>query len=344
MTEPVLARGGGGDRAGGRAAGADRGNRALGAAMTAFHFLSAALFMTFYTGRTRWIPPGMEGFTNGQAPYPFRYRVLAPLLARASATLTHLPLALVYAALGTLAVFGLLLVFERLLAEFARRDLARVLAPAILYPVAWNYCGLNLMYFPFDMPGLFFMVAACLCLVRRSWPLYYALFVLGTLNRETTWFWTVLFLLVEFRRLPFRALTAHLAAQAAIWVGLKIALYDLFPGSERALFATMLPKNLDTWHGMLTLHGTGLKDWAKAVLMFGGLWLAVPFVLRGQPRFVQRTLWGVVPFVAAMIIVGTIDEARVYGEILPLVTLPVLIWLARRIEAGAPPLLTAEAP
>lgn len=317
------------------AAGGGRSAFGWPAAVAALYFLCAALLVAFYTVRTIWVLPyGMDGFTYGEPPYPFRYRILVPLLARGLVAATHIPLAWAYAALATLSVFGLLLVFDRTLADYVRRDTARVLAPFVLYPLAWNYCGLNLLYFPFDLPGVFFFAAAMLAVTRRQWWLYYPLFAIATLNRETTWFFTVVFLFVAFRRLPARGLAAHVVAQAALWVAIKVALYHAYPGAEPHLFANMITRNLETWRGMLTLRGSGLKDWAKLGLMFGGLHLALPWTWRGRPEPVQRALLAAPLFVLPMLLVGTIDEARVYGELVTVIATPTLLWLAVRLEVG----------
>jgi len=311
------------------------GGRGWPAAITAAYFLCSALFVTFYTMRTVWVLPwGMTGFTYGEPPYPFRYRVLVPLLARNLAAWTHVPLAIVYGALATLAVFGLLLVYDRYLAQFtARRDTARVLALGILYPLAWNYCGLNLMYFPFDLPGVFFFTAALLALTRGRWSAYYLLFALATVNRETTWFFTVVCLFVWAGRMPARTLAAHVLAQAAIWIAIKTVLFHAYAGAGQGLFANMIAQNLATFRGMLTLQGSGPKDWAKLFLMFGSLWLVLPFVWRGRPEAVRRTLLAAPVFILPMLIVGTIDEARVYGELIPLIATPVLLHAASRLES-----------
>jgi hypothetical protein len=304
-----------------------RGSRALALLFPVFAFLCAALFMALYTARTRWISPGMDAFTHDAAPYPFRFRILIPGIARFLNETAHVPLGIAYAAIGTLAVFALLLVYERFLALWLERDFARVLAFGLLYPMAWNYLGLNLMYFPFDLPGLCFFTAGLLLLVRRQWLLYYPLFALATINRETTWFLTVVFLFTEWGRMRKGALLAHVLAQAVLWVAIKAALYQAFPGAERALFGSLWWKNQATLVGMFTLRDNGLKDWAKLFLMFGGFWMLVPFVWRGQPPFVRRALLAAPVLIAPMFLVGTIDEARQFPELIPLIATPVLLRL-----------------
>ena len=286
----------------------------------------AALFVDAYTAMTRWISPGMDAFTHDGAPFPFRYRVLVPGLARLAEG-AGVPLHLAYFALATLAVFGLLLAYDRFLALFVRRDVARVLALGILYPLAWNYLGLNRMYFPFDMPGIALFTLGLVFLARRQWFLFYPLFALATVNRETTWFLTVILIAVEWGRIPGRMLLLHVVAQAAIWVAVKFALAQAYPGGPQ--FANMIGQNVRTWTGMLTF--TNLKDWGKLLLMFGGLWLLVPFVLREQPRFVRRALLTFPVFLLPMLVVGTIDEARLYAEWVPLVATACLLALATRL-------------
>jgi len=167
--------------------------------------LLALLFMAAYTSITSWPAAGMTGFTEGDVGGPFRYRILVPLLARAAAAVLSRPLLFwIYGAIGSLAVFGLLLAYRALLRSFVRPELATLLAPVILYPTAWNYIALNRLYFPFDMPAMFFFVAGWLAIQRRRWALYYPLLALATLNRETSWVLPVVFALVEYGRLRSR--------------------------------------------------------------------------------------------------------------------------------------------
>jgi hypothetical protein len=270
----------------------------------------------------------MYAFTHDGAPFPFRYRVLVPGLARLAEG-AGVPLPWAYFALATLAVFGLLLAFDRFLAQFVRRDIARVLAFGILYPLSWNYFGLNRMYFPFDLPGVALFTLGLVFLVRRSWLLYYPLFILATINRETTWLLTLVLVVTAWDRMPRRALLLHVLAQGMLWVGIKAGLAALYPGGPQ--FANMAAQNLSTWRGMLTFSGNGAKDWAKLLLLFGGMAWLVPFALREAPRFFRRA-WLVFPlFLVPMLVVGTIDEARLYAEWIPLAAAPVLLALARRL-------------
>ena len=307
----------------------------------AVYGLLALLFMGAYTSVARWPAVGMAGFTDGEATGPFRYRILVPFLARtAAAVFGRDRLFWIYGALGTLALVGLMLCYRALLSAFMRPKMATLLAPAILYPAAWNYIVLNRFYFPFDVPALFFFVAGWLAILRRRWAFYYPLLALATLNREMSWVLPVVFALVERGRLPWRTWAFHVSAQCALWVAIKLALYRMLSSPDAPLFEPALPLNLETWSGMLLLRGSGLRDWAKLALVFGSLWLALPFVMRDSPQFVRRSLWVAVPVVAALFFVGIVDEVRVYAELVAPITTPVLLALARWVDSPA----SAESP
>jgi len=310
-------------------------SRALRWVTPAAYLSLAVLFITFYTVRTVWMQPqGIQGLTYSP-PFPFRYRVLSPFIAALLTRGTGVQLEWIYAAQGTLCVWGALLFFRRVLAGWMRADLARVLAPGLLYGMVWQYCAMNRLHFPFDMPAVFFFVAGWWCLLEQRWRLYYALFPLAVLNRETCLLLTLTCAAVWFRRMPGRTLALHLGAQVAIWLGLKTALWFAYPCPGNGLFIDSLAKNRDALLQVLTMRGDGPLIATKFLLWCGGLWAPLPFILRGQPEPIRRSLLVIGPFFAGLVFVGTLREMRVYGELIPLVTAPCLIWLARQLEPQA---------
>ena len=303
------------------------------AAPPGFYLLAATAFVTFYTQRTVWLPPGPQGWTDGQAPFPFRYRALplwvAGLLAKGVGR-ARLPW--IYFAIATVATCAGLLAYRAFLARFVRGRLATLLAFGLLYVMAWHYAVLNALYFPFDLPAVLFFTAGWLFCLRRSWRAYYPVFLLGCFNRETILFLAVLFALTWFGRMPRRRLALHLGAQAILYLGVKALLVRMYPAPDAALYASVWWKNRETYLGLLTLRGNGLKDWAKLVLAFGGFWWLLPFVWRAQPPEIRRSLLLVPIFVLTLQRVATIDEMRIYAELLPVVATPVLLALARWVD------------
>ena len=295
----------------------------------------AMLFMAFYTVRTTWMLPwGISGLTY-LPPWPFRYRILATLVPGALAKLTGVRLAPLYAVQGTLCVWATLLVFRRLLARFMRPGLAGVLAPGLLYGMTWHYCAMNLLYFAFDMPAVMFFVLGWYLMLERRWALYYPVFALAVFNRETCLVLTGVFALVGFRRMPARTLLAHVAAQTVLWLGIKAGLWFAFAPQGHQLYIDSLAKNRETLMQMVTLKREGLKVATKFVLWCGGLWAVLPFIAGRQPEPVRRSLLVIAPFFLGMVFVGTLREMRIYGELIPIVMTPCLIWVARQLEPAA---------
>jgi hypothetical protein len=83
---------------------------------------------------------------------------------------------------------------------------------------------------------------------------------------------------------------------------------------------------------MLALRGNAIKDWAKLALAFGGLWWIVPWLIRGQPRFVRRCLLVALPAIAGAASRAILDEVRVYGELIPVVLTPVVYFVAEKLN------------
>jgi len=304
----------------------------------AYYLLAATALVTFYTQRAVWLAPGMAGWTNGEAPFPFRYRALPMWIAQLGAdALGPSRLPAIYFGIATLSAWGTLLACRELIATWLPRRLAAVLALGVVFPLAWHYAILNNLYFPFDLPAVFLFTAGWLFCLRRVWWGYYAAFLLGCFNRETILFLSVLFGLTWFRRLRGRELALHLAAQLLVYAAAKAVLREVFASPEGSLFATVWWKNRSTYLGLLTLRENGLKDWLKLLLAFGGFWWLLPFIWKRQPPEVKRALLLVPVFVLALQGVATMDEMRIYAELQPVIALPVLLALGGWLVAEHAP-------
>ena len=292
----------------------------------------AVLFMASYTRQNTWMRPfGIEGLTYAP-PFPFRYRVLPTFLASSLARL-GLGLANAYAVQGTLFVWGALLLYRRLLARFMHPDLARLLAPGLLYSLGWQYCVLNDLYFPFDLPGVFFFVTGWCWILERRWSLFYPTFVLATLNRETSLILTLIVAIVGYRRMPARALALHVGVQLTLWIGIKSILYSAFPAHGESLYMSTIEYNRDMLLGILGLTPRGLHNALKFALWGGGVWLTLPFIVRGQPEVIRRSLLAIIPFLAGLLLVARLYEMRVYGEVVCIVVTAPLVRVAGELTA-----------
>lgn len=252
------------------------------------------------------------------AKKPFQYRILVPLLARALHSGLHLPLMAAYQGLEIAATLALLVAFRRYLALFFPREFCWFAPLLLLYPMLWNYCILSPLFYPYDTPAIFFFVAGLVCLLQKQWRWYYPLFVLATLNRETSVFLVFAFGLIWGRRLPWPQLAGHVLLQMALWLGIKAALAHVFaanPGD--AVFQSQVNSNRQL--GLDLLHGS-LHMVHFLVTVSGAVWLLIPVRWNRHPPLFKRLLWLLVPFGLGMSIVGVLDEVRIYSELVPLLT------------------------
>ncbi len=312
-----------------------RMSRAAGWLVPGFYLLVATMLAGIYLQMTAaWSGAAYDSYVRGTMQYPqalgpFRHRLLMPLLGRALGALPGLEPLGTFRLLTALCLWGILLAYRALLGNVLEPGRAALLAPAIGFPLLWNYCLLNRLYFPFDLPAVLFFTLGYHWIWRRRWAAYYPLLVVATLNRETAGFLIVLFALGWWGTMPGRRLAAHLAAQAALW-GLVVGGVGGLPGGRGAPLSTgWLVVNLNVVRDMLTLRGHALKDWAKLALAFGGAWWLVPWVWRAQERFVRRACLVVAPFVAVCVVRAILDEVRQYGDLIPVLTTPVVLAAAR---------------
>ena len=292
----------------------------------------------------------LEMLTAGEARLPFQYRTLVPWVAQAvHAVLPGLDLRVPYGlvdAASALAVYGAFRLFLRV---FIARPGARALAALAIYvPLFFNLAAPHRYYavfFPWDTPSVAFFTLGLYLLYRRAWWAFYPLFVVATFNRETTCFLTVFYVLTFFQEERPGRLMAHAAAQAAIWFGIKAALYTTFLGNEplsvgdSVLFANQIGRSLQI---VLTIPGL-----VYLALAMGGLWVLVAWLWPALTEARVKQAFRFVPaFLVGMVAVGELMEVRIYSELLPLATLAALC-IGRNLvgalsEGGLPP--TPRAP
>jgi hypothetical protein len=293
-------------------------------------------------------PASFAQLTEFKAAKPFQNRVLPCLLAKvlepplssAKDAFPGLPLGtgldLAYLALIGLSVFGLLFVFKELLLHFGVGWLAIPLSFTILYPTWVNHYWLNILRYPSDVPSLFFFALGLLLLLRRKWISYYVVFVLATINRETSCFLTVAMLCLFLTRDNLREMFYHWAAQFLIWMSLKAGLSLVFMNN---------PGTVIEWHNMFSnfklfrdLWSGESYDWyiklgGNANWIFfamGGLWALVPFLWNRLPQELRRLFWVIPPYALGYFLVTFLWEVRAWNEVVVLITLFVTVGLSEK--------------
>jgi hypothetical protein len=264
--------------------------------------------------------------TAGTGYIPFQFRALIPWIAGALGGSIA-----VYRWLDVVAVVGIFYSFRFLLAGLFRGRALLLLPFVVFYFLPWNYLlprGIPILL-PYDLPAVAFTALGLALLRRRAWPWYYAVLLVGCLNRETIVFLGIVFFAMELRRLPHQSLVVHLLLHAIIWLGVRFLMLGLYgdnPGTAFELYhvnsnVLHLKTNLDILlapeHLIMVLSSFGF---AWVLLIAGWKWI--------DDSFTRRALWIVPPYVILTFIAGNINEIRVFGELTPVIAMPVVVVLA----------------
>jgi hypothetical protein len=304
--------------------------------------------------------PGIniETYLQGTTPLPFQKRYLPAILIKG---MLHIPplvhfllshhLALASPALGcTLILAGISLgiagyfCIKLYRAVSPPRTLELLVYPLFLATVLVSYAvhverNTNL---PYDFPSLAFFTAGLYVIYTRKFlPLFFIVLV-GTLNRETTLFLIVIYVLdcasvqvsaenrtwwrerLRFSQIPW--LRVFLLCLA--WVVVEGALSYHFAGNDRRHAHIRISENL---------HRLKPENWPVLLNICGYL---LPFVLVLQPairpaRFGNYSL--VAPlWIAVMICYGVITETRIYGELVPYITVATVLLLEQYLGRDTP--------
>lgn len=252
---------------------------------------------------------------------PYQLRILMPLLAHWGAQFTPLDLVRCYQLLlmgFSVAFFG---VFRVYLRQFCAPRASWWLSLALAWPLFAFYS--HKWFYPYDVPAAFFAALGLLLMVQRRWALYLAVFALATLNRETSAFLTLAFVLTLWDAVPRRQFALLVASQIGIWIALRAFLSWSFASNAGRPIEWHFADNLSDLARLFTAPISFALGAAIATLV--ALWAVGAATRRAQPQFLRRASGVVWPFLAAMSVVGVWSETRLYSELIPLLLAPALI-------------------
>jgi hypothetical protein len=324
------------------------------------------LYSCFFTwnrlaNAREWPPASFERLARGEAMTPMQYRILVPMIARGAVKLAdRVPGLSTIGGLGAIrfanqmdrvkfalefaGILGLLVVFsiasrwtaEDLLEEASSGTVRRLFRWGSLFllmlALPFHYLWKRTDYsYPYDIPSITFMVAGIALIVRRNWMVFYPVFVLATLNRETSCFLVVAMVLAERRRMPARTLACHVVLQSCLWGAVKAVLWLAFRANTNSAYCNVagLFKNSIGFNLHALLKPT---SYVMLAAVYGYLWIPLLVMWRDiASRRLVALLW-LVPIVhVAMLIPGEIVEIRIYAEMLPLVIWGVMAGLLGRL-------------
>jgi|GEM_PF-973778 len=293
--------------------------------------LAAAYAVARVTFNVETIHASLAEFTAGEARRPFQYRALVPWVV---AGLRHLPalsdvsLWTLYGAVEVVAAFGVWAATASLAGALLGRPAAgRVAALAVFVPLALNLVPAwrhNNLFFPYDTASVAFFALGLSLLVRERLGWYYLVFAVATLNRETSCFLAMAYLALAWGRVPMTRAAAHVAAQAALWLALKAGLWVVFQHTEAIGFGVFVGTLAMTGRVLTAVPGV---VYALVVPLGGAATVAWLLRRRVADDRLRRLAWIVPPFLVGMALVGEVMEVRIYSELIPMVTLSLVVAL-----------------
>jgi hypothetical protein len=184
-----------------------------------------------------------------------------------------------------------------------------------------------------DPATLLLFSLAIMSIARKRTLPFYVVFLLATLNRETSLLLSGIFLVREFRQMRNLSLAGHLLLQASIWIAVKAWLAVIFrnnPGSfidfqlidhNLALIADSVASPIYLYH---------LLNLAVVLIIF---WALIRHRWPEKPIFLRRSfLITAIPLAVGVLLFGSIIELRVYHELFPflfLLSLPTIVDIFR---------------
>jgi hypothetical protein len=273
-----------------------------------------------------------------RAPRPFCYRWLSPavlhLVTQMGPTATTAASAVEWACL-----VALYYVFRAYLGRFMDAVRAAYAALSIYFvmPFVFIIPQPYTVWFPWDIPSVVFFTALLYLWHRQLWSGWYVVFLLGTLNRETTLFLLPLCALTVRSEGYPRRLLGHLAATAVLWAAVKGSLAWWFKAHDGPLWLEW-----NHYDGAQSHWQQNLSYWSQPYLWpyllsaVGFLWLLAWHLRRAAHPYLRQALV-IVPFYGlGVLLFGNVVEHRVYGDLIPVVLAPVLVWATGTAGVSAP--------
>ncbi len=305
----------------------------------------------------------LEAYAAGHAALPFQYRVFPMLVMRAFEHVgllvrlgRHMPIEepSVYALVDAGLAFAAILVAlwatgKTILHLTGDRSVARWF-PLLLLPMCHanlaNTWGLNYTA-PYDVPSVAFFAVAVWLIVTERIAWLYPVFLLATLNRETSIFLVLFYAIWQGTRTDGAAgswvagsrvagsgvagsraaIAANIAGLGAIWLVTKLVLGRMFRANlATAAGGVVVDKHLlqnlkqivepQQWPVLLSVCAFALP-----VVWLGRRWI-------GNQAYTRAMTVMMVAWLLGMMVVGTIVEIRIFAEWAALLV-PALAMMAR---------------
>jgi hypothetical protein len=293
----------------------------------------------------------LRAFAAGLAPQPFQERALTAWVLRGAnrfdspqfeATL-HRLLPAMGAGFDETTLVLLIIAWVSMAASIViTRETLRKLTGDVLFSSWAAFLVPYMAYFtyilnfgphfllPYDLPSLFFFCAGLYLLVMRRPLLLVPMIAVATLNRETSLFLIVFYLVFEASRRGDQqrrvAVLAYAGGMLAAWIAMRLVVLHLYGHNPVAAASRMA--DLKLWQNLGFLVKP--QHWPAFASVFG-FTLPIVVVYRRYlaPSFLKHGLIVVAIWFALMLFVGVLIEIRVFGELISYMSVAVGVILHR---------------
>jgi len=243
---------------------------------------------------------------------PFVYRVLIPFLARALEKITGIHAVYCMVFLVVLSSIGLFYSLKYLYKSFLENEeYARLFS--------FVGCELTLLLIligvkPYDIATAMFFALSFGLLARGKFNLYYLLFVIASINRETTFLLSLFFIVYFFGRIPFGQYCFGVIYQGLAYLIVKIIIMNIYAN---------VPGTPLQWRPLEVITGYVDKPiWFAVFFLIFFLVLLVFSVYQwnDKPMFLRVAFSTIFPVQLILhILLGYSYEIRVFAEIFPII-------------------------
>ncbi len=170
-------------------------------------------------------------------------------------------------------------------------------------------------HYVYDFPTLFLFTLGFLLLLKRRWLLFYPVFIIGCLNKETMVLLTLAYLVILREAETRQRLVIHLTAQSLCFLAVKAILTIAFSAN---------PGTTLEFHIFGNIH-TLLLGYTWTSLLISGVTAVLVFhEFSRKPEQLRRSVVLVGVFGILIFCFGTITELRDLYEVVPLVAFLIL--------------------
>jgi hypothetical protein len=198
-------------------------------------------------------------------------------------------------------------------------DFAPALA-MLLLPMTFVHGG-----YMYDFPELMFLVMLLVFMLQSRWRLYYLLFPLSLLNKETGILTILLFAALKYKAMPKATFWRHIAAQVLIGVPILVVIRLLFADNPEPTGHLRILTNLGFWINPLSYFKfaeiyaplLGVPRGGNVITLFL-IAFALAYRWREKPMQIRRLFW--LPAIVVLplfLFWGNRDEIRVLAPLFP---------------------------